>query len=393
MIIRSLLDTDLYKFTMMQVVLHRFAAAQVQYRFKCRTPGVDLAVHAGEIRGEIDALSGLRASPEELDYLAGLRYIKPDFVDFLRGFRLDPGFVRLDRSREHAGEIDLVIEGPWLRTILFETPLLAIVNEVYFRGRASPVTLDEGRRRLAQKVGRVRQDGAAVEFRFSDFGTRRRFSRDWHGEVLRTLAQELPQNFTGTSNIGYAMQLGLTPVGTMAHEYLQAAQVLAPGLRESQRYALEVWAQEYGGELGIALSDVYGIDAFLRDFDPDLARLYHGARHDSGDPYRWGEKLIAHYRGMGIDPAARTLVFSDALTIDSALALARHFSGRARVAFGIGTHLTNDLGPEPIQIVIKMTACNGRPVAKLSDQPGKAMSGAEDYVAYLRRVFEVDTKS
>ncbi|GGD34561.1 nicotinate phosphoribosyltransferase [Pseudoxanthomonas indica] len=389
MIIRSLLDTDLYKFTMMQAVLHHYPAAQVQYRFKCRTPGVPLARHIDEIQGEINQLCQLRFQPEELDYLRGLRFIRADFVDFLGLFHLDAKYIRLRPSVEAEGEIELVIEGPWLHTILFEVPLLAIINEVWFR-HADPADPPEGERRLRAKIERLRQAGGGVDCAIADYGTRRRYSRDWHARVVPILRDGLGEQFVGTSNVHLARTLGLTPLGTMAHEWLQAFQALGPRLRDSQAVAFDVWAKEYRGDLGIALSDVVGLDAFLRDFDLYFCKLFDGMRHDSGDPFEWGERVIAHLQQMRLDPRSKALVFSDGLDVDKVLALYAHFRGRCRLAFGIGTNLTNDLGPTPLQIVIKMTRCNGQPVAKLSDSPGKSMCEDEGYVRYLRQVFELD---
>ena len=405
MIITSLLDTDLYKFTMMQVVLHQFPGAQVEYGFKCRNASstggetrFDLSPYADEIRDEIRLLCQLRFHDAELAYLRSLRFIKSDFVDFLGLFHLNEKYIEVRALP--SGELDITIRGPWLHTILFEIPVLAIVNEVYFRNTQRLPDLVEGRRRLDVKVGQLREVGLG-DLKIADYGTRRRFSRSWHEEVLRVLAVRLgtgqsPGNATGvqgqlagTSNVLLAMKLGLTPLGTMAHEYLQACQALGPRLRDSQIYAFESWAREYRGDLGIALSDVYGIDAFLRDFDMYFCKLFDGARHDSGDPFRWGERMIDHYVRNRVDPRTKTLIFSDGLTVPRTIELYRQFQGRCQLAFGIGTNLTNDLGYEPLQIVIKMVRCNGQPVAKLSDTPSKNMCDDERYLAYLRQVFEI----
>ncbi len=390
MIITSLLDTDLYKFTMMQVVLHQFPGAQVEYRFRCRNAGVALAPLVSEIRDEIRALCSLRFQDAELAYLRSLRFIKSDFVDFLGLFKLGEKYVQV--TPLSSGEIDITIQGPWLHTILFEIPVLAIVNEVYFRNTQKVPDFPEGRRRLDAKIGQLQEPGLA-ELKIADYGTRRRFSRAWHEEVLRVLCARLGTGthgqFAGTSNVLYAMKLGLTPLGTMAHEYLQACQALGPRLRDSQVFGFEVWAKEYRGDLGIALSDVYGMSAFLRDFDLYFCKLFDGARHDSGDPFAWGERLLQHYRDNRVDPLTKTLIFSDALTVPRTIELFRRFHGRCQLAFGIGTNLTNDLGYEPLQVVIKMTRCNGQPVAKLSDTPGKGMCDDEKYLAYLRQVFDI----
>jgi nicotinate phosphoribosyltransferase len=386
MIIRSLLDTDLYKFTMMQAVLHQYPAAQVQYRFKCRTPNIDLAAHLPRIRAEIDALCTLHLADDELDYLRGLRFIKSDFVDFLGLFHFDRKYVRLEASAQVPGEIELVIEGPWLHTILFEVPLLAIINEVYFDA-LDQGDAEEGLRRLQAKLQRLRAIPDAAACAIADYGTRRRYSRSWHGRMLPLLRDGLGAQFVGTSNVYFARQYGMTPMGTMAHEWLQAFQALGPRLRDSQGAALEAWAREYRGDLGIALSDVVGIDAFLRDYDMYFCKLFDGMRHDSGDPFVWGERMLAHLAANRADPRTKSLVFSDGLDVDKVERLSAHFRGRCRLAFGIGTNLTNDLGPQALNIVIKMTRCNGQPVAKLSDSPGKSMCDDPDYVRYLRQVF------
>ncbi|MCL2871647.1 MAG: nicotinate phosphoribosyltransferase [Betaproteobacteria bacterium] len=387
MIIRSLLDTDLYKFTMMQVVLHHFPAAQVEYRFKCRcSEGVDLAPIATEISNQIKALCELRFTPEELAYLRGLRFIKSDFVDLLGLFKLDERFIRVSSRTGHENGLDITIEGPWLHTILFEIPVLAIVSEAYYRHTMPTPDFSTGRARLAAKIEQFQ----AVEegFHFADYGTRRRFSFAWQEEVLRQLQQTLPEKFVGTSNVYFAWKLGLTPLGTMSHEYLQACQAVGPRLRDSQSFALNTWAREYRGDLGIALSDVYGMDAFLRDFDLFFCKLFDGVRHDSGDPFAWGDKLIAHYQKMRIDPRWKTVVFSDSLTPELAIRLFHYFKNRVGISFGIGTNLTNDLGYKALQNVIKMTRCNGQSVAKISDSPDKTMDHDPKYVDYLREVFQ-----
>ena len=391
MVITSLLDTDLYKFTMMQAVLHQFPGAQVSYKFKCRTTGVKLAPYVDEIRAEIRSLCKLQFTEQELDWMRALRFIKSDFVDFLGLFRLNEKYI--DVVGLPNGEIDIRIHGPWLHTILFEIPVLAIVNEVYFRNTQPVPNYVEGRQRLDTKIAQLQEDGLS-DLKIADYGSRRRFSKAWHEEVLRVLTSRLGSGatgrFAGTSNALFAMKLGLTPLGTMAHEYLQACQALGPRLRDSQVFGFETWAREYRGDLGIALSDVYGIEPFLRDFDMYFCKLFDGARHDSGDPFTWGERMIEHYKSNRVDPLTKTLIFSDGLTVPSTIELYQRFRGRCQLAFGIGTNLTNDLGYEPLQIVIKMVECNGQPVAKLSDTPSKNMCEDTNYLAYLRQVFDIE---
>ena len=388
MIIKSLLDTDLYKFTMMQVVLHHFPAAQVEYRYKCRNKGVDLRPYLDEIRAEIHELCQLRFSEAELAYLGSLRFIKSDFIDFLGLFHLPEKCITVSEG-DGPGEIAISVKGSWLHTILFEIPVLAIVNEVYFRRTCQAPNWEEGRARLQNKMRLVLEANDLSEFRVAEYGTRRRFSQVWHEEVVTTMKAQMGEHFAGTSNVWLAMRHGVLPLGTMAHEYLQACQALGPRLRDSQVYAFEVWAKEYRGDLGIALSDVYGMSAFLRDFDMYFCKLFDGARHDSGDPFEWGERMIAHYEANRVDPRAKTLIFSDALTFPLAIELTRRFAGRCKTAFGIGTNLTNDLGYEPLQVGMKMIRCNGQPVAKVSDAPEKTMCDDKAYLTYLRQVFEL----
>lgn len=386
-IIKSLLDTDLYKFTMQQTVLHQFPHANdVEFHFRCRTPNINLAQYIDEINAEVDHLCTLTFTEDELKYLGSLRFIKTDYVDFLTLFRLQRKYINVVDLGD--GQIDIVIKGPWLHTIPFEIYMLSIVNEVYFRHVSAndnkALIFEKGHDLLNEKIEQIKVDPS---FKFSDFGTRRRFSRDWQEDVIKTLKSEVPENFTGTSNVYFAMKYNLVPIGTMAHEYLQACQALGPRLRDSQKYALEVWVQEYRGDLGIALTDVIGLDAFLSDFDLYFCKLFDGVRHDSGNPYEWGEKILSHYQKMKIDAKTKQFVFSDGLDVPKAMDLHNHFKGRVKCFFGIGTNLTNDVGYKALNIVLKMTNCNNSPVAKLSDTPGKSMCNDEGYMTYLSSVF------
>jgi nicotinate phosphoribosyltransferase len=220
-----------------------------------------------------------------------------------------------------------------------------------------------------------------------DFGLRRRYSGPWQEEVVAAFGREVPEHFRGTSNVFLARKLGLAPAGTMAHEYLQAYQAFGSRLRDFQKAALEDWVQEYRGDPGIALTDVVGMNAFLADFDLYFAKLFDGLRHDSGAPIPWGEQAIAHYRKLRIDPRTKRLVFSDALDMPRALEIHRQFRDRIPTLFGIGTDLTNDTPHPSLNIVMKMIACGGQPVAKLSDSPGKTMCEDQTYLAYMRKVF------
>ncbi len=327
----------------------------------------------------------MRFAKKELDYLRTLRFMKEDFIQFLRLFQLNSKFVRISTDNN---EFSLKITGPWLHTILFEVPILAIVNEVYFRDIRAAPDFETGKEKLYKKINLVKESNKEdLEFRFTDFGTRRRFSRVWQGQIIQILKKELPENLIGTSNVCFAMEYGLIPIGTMAHEWIMAAQALGPKLANSQKFALEHWAG-IPGDAGIALSDTMGFDAFLNDFDMYFAKLFDGCRQDSGDPLEWGDRLIEHYKKLKVDSRSKIAVFSDGLSFPRALLeIDRYFKGRIIPSFGIGTNLTNDIVGDPVQIVIKMTKCQRSPVAKISDSPGKQMCKDDQYLEYLKSVF------
>ena len=398
-IITSLLDNDLYKFTMLQAMLHQFPQTHGVYRFRCRNNEETLYPLADikeDLEQQLDSLCELRFLEDELEYLRGLRFMRSDFVDYLELFKLKRRFITV--STDEKGRLFIDIEGPMIQAMFFEVFVLAIVNELYFSALSNASVIEEGQRRLDEKVELLHQyavkqekyDNNTPPLIVADFGTRRRFSKVWQAHVVETLHKAEPKIVSGTSNVYLAKKLGMTPIGTMAHEFMQAFQALDVRLRDSQKAALEAWVHEYRGDLGIALTDVVGMDAFLRDFDLYFAKLFDGLRHDSGDPYIWGDKAIAHYKKLKIDPRTKILTFSDGLDLNKAWNLHQYFKGQIRTSFGIGTNLTNDMGITPINIVLKLVECNGQPVAKLSDSPGKTMINNDTYLAYLRQVFEVD---
>lgn len=399
-IITSLLDNDLYKFTMLQAMLHQFPQTHGVYRFRCRNnkdTAYPLASIKDALEHQLDGLCELRFLPDELEYLRSLRFMRSDFVDYLELFQLKRRFITVSTDKQ--GRLFVDIEGPMIQAMFFEVFVLAIVNELYFTALTDPSVIKEGQRRLDEKVTLLHHyaDMQASDaeqdkppFIVADFGTRRRFSKSWQAHVVETLHKAEPNIFSGTSNLLLAKNLEMTPIGTMAHEFLQAFQALDVRLRDSQKAALEAWVHEYRGDLGIALTDVVGMDAFLRDFDLYFAKLFDGLRHDSGDPYTWGDKAIKHYKTLKIDPKTKILTFSDGLNLEKAWQLHQYFHERIKTSFGIGTNLTNDMGLTQLNIVLKLVECNGQPVAKLSDSPGKTMINNDTYLAYLRQVFEVD---
>jgi nicotinate phosphoribosyltransferase len=276
-----------------------------------------------------------------------------------------------------------------IHVALFEIYTLAIISEIHTRVICGDVDETIATARLNQKIDYLRDQGPLVGFGFADFGTRRRASKQWQEKALTLLVEKIPRYFVGTSNLDLARRLNITAIGTMAHEWFQAWQAITR-LADAQRAALEGWVREYRGRLGIALTDCYSMDSFIRDFnDPYFGKLYDGLRHDSGSPFNWGEKAISMYQQMGIDPVTKTLVFSDGLTFSKMIEIYRYFHGRAKVAFGIGTNLTNDTGIPALDMVIKMVAANGRPVAKISDEPGKSICEDKDYLHYLASVYNI----
>ena len=382
-IVCSLLDTDLYKFNMDQVIFHKHTDLCGEYYFKCRNQGVTFSEEiVSEIREQIDHLCTLRFTKEELDYLRSIRFIKADYVEFLRLWHPIREYVSVSRSE--SGELSIVVKGPLFSAMQFEIYLLEIVNEVYFRMTYDYEALKKSaQERLDQKIRDFRS--GKYTFKFAEFGCRRRLSREWEDTVVRRLAQET-DNCVGTSNVYLAMKYHLIPIGTYAHEFVQMYQGIdSIPLAYTNQYAMKDWYDEYLGDNGTALTDTVTTDLFLLDFNRSMVNNYSGVRHDSGDPYEWGEKMIAHYKKYGADPKSKLLLFSDSLDFDRAQQLYDYFKDKAKVSFGIGTFCSNDTQEEALNIVIKLQYVNGRPVAKLSDTPGKAMCRDSEYLDYLKR--------
>lgn len=373
---------------MQQAVFHRYPAISVAAEFRCRGDEL-LGEYADEIRAQVALMSRLALTDAEFAYLSGLPFFRQDYLNWLRTFRYDPQQVIVE-NRD--GKLHIRIAGPWREVIMWEVPLLAVISEVVHRRRSAQVTPEQAVAHLQTKLAQFKTLAGDLDlsrFKLMDFGTRRRFSQGVQQAIVSTLQAEFPY-LSGTSNYDLAHQLGLVPVGTQAHEWFQAHQQISPVLANSQRAALQAWLDEYPDQLGIALTDCITMDAFLRDFGPQFAERYQGLRHDSGDPVEWGEKAIAHYEKLGIDPMSKTLVFSDNLDLDKALALYRHFYQRINLGFGIGTRLTCDIpGVKPLNIVIKLVECKGKPVAKLSDSPGKTICQDQAFVRALRKAFDL----
>ena len=382
-IINSLLDTDLYKFNMDQVIFHKHTDLSGEYYFRCRNEGIVFTREMfDEINEQIDHLCSLTFKKDELDYLRSIRFIKNDYVEFLRLWRPIRDYVETRLTDE--GKLKIVVRGPLFSAMQFEIYLLEIVNEVYFRLKYDYMTLRRAaEERLNEKIEAFRS--GKYTFSFAEFGCRRRLSREWEDEAVRRLTTET-KNCVGTSNVMLAKKYGLKPIGTYAHEFVQMYQGIdSIPLAYTNHYALEDWYDEYRGDNGTALTDTVTTDLFLLDFNRAMVNNFTGVRHDSGDPYEWGEKMIAHYQKYGADPKTKLLLFSDSLDFDRAQALYEYFKDRAKVSFGIGTFVANDTSEEALNIVIKLQTVNGRAVAKLSDSKGKEMCRDEDYLEYLER--------
>ena len=385
-IVVSLLDTDLYKFNMDQVIFHKHTDLSGQYFFKCRNKGVVFTEEmAEEIKAQIDHLCTLKFTKEELDYLRSIRFIKNDYVEFLRLWHPIRDYVTVKLS--DGGILEVEIDGPLFSAMQFEIYLLEIINEVYFRMNYDYAVLRKSaEERLDEKI-KALNDGTYT-FTFAEFGARRRLSREWEEVVIKRLVSET-KSCVGTSNVYFAMKYNITPIGTYAHEYVQMYQGIDEiPLAYTNHYAMKDWYDEYQGDNGTALTDTITTDLFLRDFNRSMVNNYTGVRHDSGDPYEWGEKIINHYKKYGADPKTKLLLFSDSLDFERAQKLYDHFKDKTKVSFGIGTFCSNDTCERALNIVIKLQYVNGRPVAKLSDTPGKAMCRDEGYLEYLKRSVE-----
>ncbi|MFV0480475.1 MAG: nicotinate phosphoribosyltransferase [Campylobacteraceae bacterium] len=388
--VQSILDTDFYKLTMMQAVLHNYPDVNVTFEFKCRN-GEDFTPYIDEIKDEIEKLYTLKLTAEERDYLLTIPFLKPDFVRFLKLFRFSPEYVKVGIKN---GELSIIVSGPWLHVILFEIPLLAIVSEVRNKNRYAHVKIDDVKTKLTQKIENLKSVATPEElkeFTLADYGTRRRFSFHTQRFVVENLAKNFPAKFAGTSNVHLARLYNVKPLGTMAHEWIMAHQQIGFRLIDSQIAAMDCWVREYRGLLGIALTDCITMDAFLRDFDLFFAKLFDGLRHDSGDPILWAKKAINHYKKLRIDPTTKTLIFSDSLTFPIAFSIFKELRGEIKTSFGIGTNLTCDIeGVKPTNIVVKMVSCNNQPVAKISDEAAKTQYYDESFFNYLGHVFKVN---
>ena len=378
---------DLYKLTMGQAAFRLYDGVDAHYRFIDRGGTEFPSGFADELRRRVNWLPNVAMSARERAFLEQIGsprpFLRPAYIDWLYGYRYNPGEVEITQD---GGRVDIDVRGPWYRTIRWEVKLMAMLVELYneMKGR-EPV--GDWVERAGEKARRLREAGA----KFADFGTRRAFNGAVHEMVLRELQAAAGDCLVGTSNLHLAMLLSLVPIGTKAHEWFKAHACMF-GVRDATNRALKAWSDEFGANLGIALTDTFTTEVFLRNFGPFFAKLYDGVRHDSGDPMAFADRIIGHYESLRIDPTTKTIVFSDGLDVDKALRILDHCRDRIRVAFGIGTHFTNDVGHPAMNIVIKlwsMTIRNHRgerviPATKIPDDIGKATGEREaiDHALY-----------
>ncbi len=366
---------------MQQAIFHHYPDVTVSAEFHCRSHE-SLDYLSDALAREVRALGQLHFTKDELAFLSHLGHYQPDYLDYLSHFSLNADHVTVSTRN---GQLAIKIEGKWLDVILWEVPLLAIVSELRGKKHYPEASEPQALEHLTSKMHVLASQPES--FQFVDFGTRRRFSKSVHHAIVDYLVETSP-HFVGTSNLWLAKKYGINAVGTQAHEWFQAHQQLADDLSDSQQLALNIWLQEYPNTLGIALTDCINMDAFLKDFSLSLSQRFSGLRHDSGCPMTWGEKAISHYERLGIDPQTKTLVFSDGLSLEKAVMIHDHFKGRIKTSFGIGTQLTCNIPyVESLNIVLKLVSCNGKPVAKISDEPGKSICRDTGYLSELKRAF------
>jgi nicotinate phosphoribosyltransferase len=373
-IINSIVDNDLYKITMQFAIIKTFPNSEVEYTFvnrgKTQFPdGFDY-----ELRKEIDSMRNLALTQEEKKFLQEKcgHYLDRPYLDFLEGYRYEPSEVGVILKD---GELNIKIRGFWYRTVLWEVPLMALISELYFK-----MTNQEPAERGNRQQNNV-DKGIAFQVNnmiLSEFGTRRRYSYQVQDEVVSDLKSCYGSNtfLKGTSNVHFAMKYGLNPHGTHAHEWVSGIAAIK-GYSHANKHMMECWSNVYNGSLGIALTDTFGVNSFLRDFDIKFSKLFDGVRHDSGNPIEFADKIINHYNSLGINPNSKTIIFSDGLDLETCLEIYKHCKGKIGCSFGVGTNLTNDVGVKPLNMVIKLTKINSMNVIKLSESKNKHTGDSE----------------
>ena len=379
-IIRSILDTDLYKFTTSYAYSKLYPRAYGQFRFIDRAKTRYPEGFAELLRGELQQMAELQLTRDEAQFLTReLPYLPPTYIDFVRGFRFDPDEVHISQDEE--GQLSIVAEGLLYRVTLWETPILALVSELYYKVLGVEPDLAYAEQSIIAKAQRLKEEGIT----FSMFGMRRRFSSDIEDRVTRLLKEYSGTNFYGTSNVYFAYKHGLRVSGTHPHEWVQFHGAMFV-YKMANYMAMEDWINVYDGDLGTVLTDTYTTDVFMQNFSKKHAMLFTSLRHDSGDPLLFADKVIARYRELRVDPQIKYIIFSDSLDAERAIEIAKHCKGRIGTSFGIGTNFSNDVGAgiQPMNIVMKLWKCKmtekdkWHPCVKLSDVDGKHTGEPEE---------------
>lgn len=390
-IIKTLLDTDAYKFYMQQAVFCHYKDVNVVAEFICRENNF-LGCYANILLDQIDRMQSLYLTNEEYIYMSSFPFFGKEYLQWLKKFRYNISQVKI---KNYQGQLHVRISGLWKEVILWEVPILSLISEIFHSNFSPNINSQKAIEYLDSKLLKFFSSTKFIDLshlKISDFGTRRRFSYDVQYSIVKRLKKNFPF-LIGSSNCHISRILNLKLVGTQAHEWFQAHQQISPSLKKSQVLALKKWLYQYKNYLSIALSDSINMNSFLQDFNLHLSSSYQGIRHDSGDPIKWGEKAIKHYEKLGIDPSTKTLLFSDNLNFDKIISIYKNFNNRINTIFGIGTKLTCDIPDvKPLNIVIKLVKCNGKPVAKISDSPGKTFCLDQKFLKYLHQVFGVPYK-
>lgn len=387
-IIKTLLDTDAYKLHMQQAIFYHYDNVHVVSEFFCRGEN-NLGCYANILLEQINMMQSLSLSHSEYMYLISFPYFKKKYLNWLKNFRYN---IKQVKIKNNQGKLHIRISGLWKEIILWEVPILSLISEIFHYNFYPNINSQLAITHLDNKLKKFFNDTDTLDLshlKIIDFGTRRRFSYDVQLSVVERL-QKICPFFIGSSNYHISRILKLKPVGTQAHEWFQAHQQISNNLKNSQILALKIWLHQYKNYLNIALTDSINMNAFLSDFNFSLASSYQGIRHDSGDPFKWSEKAIKHYNKLGINPLTKTLLFSDNLNFEKIIFLYKNFYQKTKMIFGIGTQLTCDIPHvKPLNIVIKLVKCNGKPVAKISDSPGKTYCLDSHFLNILCKTFNV----
>ncbi|HAR72502.1 MAG TPA: nicotinate phosphoribosyltransferase [Flavobacteriaceae bacterium] len=387
-IIKSIIDNDFYKFTMQFGVTKLYPDVMARYKFINRGEHQFPEGFADELQKEINAMASLALTKDEKNFFTtNCPYLSPAYLDFLQGYRYDPKEVKITQN---GTDVEVHVEGYWYRTILWEVPILCLISEIFYKlTNAQRISNEEITKRTSDKVDLYNRLGVTV----AEFGTRRRHSYEVHDVVMKELTNHKGKSFVGTSNVHFAHKYGVKPIGTHAHEWFMFHGARY-GFKIANSISLDRWVKVYYGDLGIALTDTYTSDVFFGQFDKKLSKLFDGVRHDSGDPIEFGEKTIAHYEKMGINPLFKTIIFSDGLNSEKVEMITKAFKGRIGLSFGIGTNLTNDTDLKPMNIVMKLTEISSidikwTGVVKLSDEKNKH-TGTPRMIALAKEMLDLD---